>query len=210
MADHYYTENPQSEIRENRFSFQIKGNTLDLVSVSGVFAFGGKVDKASELLIGHFKPSCTEPSVLDMGCGFGPIGLFIKARYPHLDVVAVDVNERALTYARRNADQNNLALTVMKSDLYEALGDRLFGDIVSNPPIAAGKSLNIRLIKEALSHLVPGGALYLVAFHNKGGETLKRIMQETFGNVEDIEKSGGIRVYRSVKNPGNPDELSMP
>jgi 16S rRNA G1207 methylase RsmC len=122
----------------------------------------------------------------------------------------VDVNERALTYARRNADQNNLALTVMKSDLYEALGDRLFGDIVSNPPIAAGKSLNIRLIKEALSHLVPGGALYLVAFHNKGGETLKRIMQETFGNVEDIEKSGGIRVYRSVKNPGNPDELSMP
>lgn len=200
MSDHYYTEQPQSDIKEHKFQYQIKGNTLDFTSVSGVFAFGGRVDKASELLIKNFKPSNTVPSVLDVGCGFGPIALFIKARYLTLDVVAVDINERALEYARRNAADNRIAITVLKSDLYEALGNRAFGDIVSNPPIAAGKAVNTRLIHEAYHHLVPGGALQLVAFHNKGGETLKKIMLETFGNAEDIEKSGGIRVYRSVKS----------
>lgn len=199
MTDHYFTEQPNSEIRENSFQYKIIGNSLQLTSVSGVFAYGSRVDKASELLIQNFKPSGVLPSVLDVGCGFGPIALFIKARYPHLNVVAVDVNERALAYTRRNAEQNNLAITAIKSNLYEALGDSLFGDILSNPPIAAGKAVNTRLIQEAMEHLAPGGSLQLVAFHNKGGETLKRMMAETFGNADDIEKSGGIRVYRSVK-----------
>ena len=58
--------------------------------------------------------------------------------------------------------------------------------------------MNSRLIYEAKNHLLKNGALWLVAYHNKGGETLKRIMNEAFGNVEDIEKKGGIRVYRSI------------
>ncbi|MCX7773719.1 MAG: class I SAM-dependent methyltransferase, partial [Clostridia bacterium] len=136
--------------------------------------------------------------LLDIGCGFGPISLYAKLRYPHLQVTAIDVNERALEYTRKNARLNNLHIEVLKSDLYEKLEGRQFGDIVSNPPIAAGKALNTRLIQEARDHLHPNGALWLVAFHNKGGETLKKIMSEAFGNVEDIEKSGGIRVYRSV------------
>lgn len=197
--EHYYTENPHSEIRENRFSYEIHGNKLDFVSVSGVFAFGDRVDKASELLIENFRPSGAKAFVLDVGCGFGPISLFIKARYPHLQVTGIDINERAVAYAQKNAVLNNLTVEVKKSDLYDAVGGT-FGDIVSNPPIAAGKALNTRLIHEAKDLLENQSALWLVAFHNKGGETLKKIMKECFGNVEDREKSGGIRVYRSVKN----------
>jgi len=199
MTDHYYTEKPKSEIRECRFEYRIAGNTLDLVSVSGVFGFGLRVDRASELLISSFRPSGVHPSVLDVGCGYGPISLFIKARYPHLDITAVDINERALKYASRNADRNNLYVRVLKSDLYSRLEGMTFGDIVSNPPIAAGKAVTFRLIEEAILHLYPGGALQIVAYHNKGGETLKKKMEETFGNVEDVVKSGGIRVYRSVR-----------
>lgn len=199
MTEHYYTEKPSSGIKEHRFDYRIAGNTLTLVSVSGVFGAGYRVDKASELLISHFKPSGAHPSVLDVGCGYGPIALFIKARYPHLDVTAVDINERALEYTSRNADINNLYVRVMKSDLYSQLEGRTFGDIVSNPPIAAGKAVTFRLIEESILHLYPGGALQIVAYHNKGGETLKKKMEETFGNVEDVVKSGGIRVYRSVK-----------
>ncbi|MGI6124165.1 MAG: methyltransferase, partial [Acetivibrionales bacterium] len=98
----------------------------------------------------------------------------------------------------KNARLNDLSIEVLKSDLYSQLDGRLFGDILSNPPIAAGKALNTRLIYEAKNHLLKNGALWLVAYHNKGGETLKRIMNEAFGNVEDIEKKGGIRVYRSI------------
>lgn len=197
--EHYFTEKPQSEIKENSFSYEINGKQLEFVSVSGVFAFGDKVDKASKLLIENFKPSGANNFLLDVGCGFGPISLYIKSRYPHLQVTAIDVNERALEYTKKNAEQNQLYVDVLKSDLYEKLNGKLFGDIVSNPPIAAGKALNTRLIQEAREHLVKGGALWLVAFHNKGGETFKKIMNETFANVDDIEKSGGIRVYRSIK-----------
>lgn len=198
--EHYYSEKPQSEIREHRFSYEIKGTELEFISVSGVFAFSDRVDKASRLLIENFRTSGTGNFVLDVGCGIGPISLYIKARYPHLQVTAVDINERAVFYTKKNAQINNLSIDAFKSDLYCQLEGRLFGDIVSNPPIAAGKALNTRLISEAKTHLFKNGALWLVAFHNKGGETLKRIMNDVFGNVEDIEKKGGIRVYKSVNN----------
>mgnify|MGYP000886527755 FL=1 len=196
--DHYYSEKPQSEIQEHKFSYEIKGIELEFISVSGVFAFSQKVDKASRLLIESFRPSGARNFVLDMGCGIGPVSLYIKARYPHLQVTAVDINERAVSYTEKNARLNNLSIEAIKSDLYSQLEGRLFGDILSNPPIAAGQALNTRLIHEARNHLLKNGALWLVAYHNKGGETLKRIMKEAFGNVEDIEKKGGIRVYRSV------------
>lgn len=199
MAEHYYTEKPHSEVKEKPFNYRILGNELSFVSVSGVFAFDSRVDKASELLIANFKPSGAHPSLLDAGCGFGPIAIFIKARYPHLDVYAVDINERAVDYTRKNAELNNIHVQASKSDLYNELGETCFGDIVSNPPIAAGKAVNTRLIREAGDHLFPGGALQIVAFHNKGGETLKGIMRDVFGNAEDIVKSGGVRVYRAVR-----------
>ncbi|NLE23846.1 MAG: class I SAM-dependent methyltransferase [Clostridiaceae bacterium] len=198
VMDHYYSEKPKSEIQEHKFSYEIKGIELEFISVSGVFAFSQKVDKASSLLIESFRPSGAGNFVLDMGCGIGPISLFIKSRYPHLQVTAVDINERAVSYTEKNALLNDLSIEAMKSDLYSQLDGRLFGDILSNPPIAAGKALNTRMIHEAKDHLLKNGALWLVAYHNKGGETLKRIMNEAFGNVEDIEKKGGIRVYRSV------------
>ena len=199
MTDHYYTEKPQSDINEKHFTHEILGKKLYFTSVSGVFSFGEKIDKASEMLIRNYKPSGAHPSILDVGCGIGPIALFIKSRYINLSVYAVDINERAVAYTQKNAERNNLDIIAQKSDLYSAIIDKQFGDIVSNPPIAAGKAINTRLIEEAKEHLVPGGSLWLVAFHNKGGETLKKIMNATFGNVEDIEKSGGIRVYRSEK-----------
>lgn len=199
MAEHYYTEKPQSAVKEIDFEYRILGSTLRFTSVSGVFAFGDRVDRASELLIENFAPSGTHPSALDIGCGYGPVAIFIKARYPHLDVYALDINERAVEYARLNAQKNGVYVHVEKSDLYEEVRERRFGDIVSNPPIAAGKALNTRLIREAHGLLAPGGALHIVAYHNKGGETLRGIMRDAFGNAEDIAKSGGIRVYRSVR-----------
>ena len=141
--------------------------------------------------------------VLDMGCGYGAIGLFLKALYPQLVLTLADINERAVEYAQKNAERNNLWVNVVKSDLYAALNGNRYHDIVTNPPVAAGKKVVTQLIQRAKEHLHPGGSLWLVAFHNKGGSTYKRIMEETFGNAEDIEKQGGIRVYRSTQGEGS-------
>lgn len=198
MNDFYYSEKPVSEIREKEFTVTLGNKTLQFTSVSGVFSFENKIDKASMLLIESFKP--VGNSLLDMGCGYGAIGLFLKVLYPQLVVTMTDINERAVTYTRKNAESNNLWVKILKSDLYNELGDNRFSDIVTNPPVAAGKKTITELIWGAKEHLLPGGALWLVAFHNKGGSTFKKIMEEAFGNVEDIEKQGGIRVYCSRKN----------
>jgi 16S rRNA G1207 methylase RsmC len=197
MSQHYFSENPESEIKEKSFTENISGKQLNFTSVSGVFSFGTKVDKASVNLIKNFSPGGT--SVLDIGCGYGAIGLFIKALYPAQNVTMIDVNNRALEYTRNNANANKLSVEVLNSNLFEALKNRSFDDIVSNPPIAAGKELNTRLITESYSYLSQNGSLWLVAFHNKGGSTLKDIMKNVFGNVTDIDKSGGIRVYKAIK-----------
>lgn len=197
MSEHYYTEQPTSDIKEKTFVQSIKGIELSLTSVSGVFSHDNKVDKASELLIKTYKP--TGKTVLDLGCGYGVIGLFIKAHYPDRIVCLADINERAIDYAALNAFKNRLDTKVVKSDLFSAFDGIQFDDIVTNPPLAAGKKLLINLIDQANDYLNPNGALWLVAYHNKGGSTLKKIMKERFSNVEDMEKSGGIRVYRSIR-----------
>lgn len=197
MDEHYFTENPVSEIREKSFIQAIRNVSLELAAVSGVFSFETRVDKASELLIRHFSPSGT--ALLDVGCGYGAIGLYLKAAFPEQQVTMVDINNRAVEYAKKNAQRNKLTVTVLHSNLYSEVQNHRFDDIVSNPPIAAGKKLNIQLIEEAWDRLNTNGALWLVAFHNKGGSTLKDIMKTRFGNVEDVEKSGGMRVYRAVK-----------
>jgi len=204
MNDFYYSEKPASDIREKEFAVTIESKTLQLTSVSGVFSFENRIDKASMLLIESFKPSGN--SLLDIGCGYGAVGLFLKALYPQLVVTMTDINERAVAYTRKNAERNNLWVKILKSDLYNELGDSRFNDIVTNPPVAAGKRTITELIWGAKEHLLPGGAFWLVAFHNKGGSTFKKIMEEAFGNAEDIKKQGGIRVYVSkVKERNIPD-----
>ncbi len=197
MSEHYYTEQPTSDIKEKNFSQSIHGVELSLTSVSGVFSHENKVDRVSELLIKTFSPA--GKTVLDLGCGYGAIGLFIKALYPDRIVCLADINERAIDYSGLNAAKNHLDVKVVKSDLFSAFDGIRFDDIVTNPPIAAGKKLLTDLIGQAYDHLNPNGALWLVAYHNKGGSTLKKIMEERFSNARDMEKSGGIRVYRSLR-----------
>ncbi|HEY5586370.1 MAG TPA: methyltransferase [Ruminiclostridium sp.] len=197
MSQHYFTENPESEIKEKSFTENLCGVQLNFTSVSGVFSFETKLDRASINLIKNFAPSGS--SILDVGCGYGAIGLYIKALFPSQSVTMIDVNNRALAYATKNANSNKLIVEVLNSNLYEAISNQLFDDIVSNPPFAAGKELNRRLINEAYQYLSENGSLWLVAFHNKGGSSLKDIMKNVFGNVTDMDKSGGIRVYKATK-----------
>lgn len=197
MTDHYYTERPASDIKERVFQQTIRNTQLTLVSVSGVFSFENKVDRASELLIENFEPS--GKTVLDLGCGYGAVGLFIKALFKNQTVCLSDINERAVEYSLLNASKNRLVIKAVKSDLFTALDGIIFDDIVTNPPMAASKKLLTRLIDEAYDHLNSNGALWLVSYHNKGGSTLKSIMKTRFGNAEDMEKSGGIRVYRALR-----------
>jgi len=195
--EHYYTPNPTSEVLEKQMTFLLGDKQLSMYSVSGVFGFTTHVDKASQLLISSFSPS--GKNTLDLGCGYGAIGLSAKLLFPQIHVTMSDINTRAVEYSSKNAQLNDLDVEIITSDLFSAMSNRQFTDIISNPPIAVGKTFLIRLIHESFEHLEPQGALWIVAFHNKGGSTLKKIMSDCFGNATDVAKGGGIRVYKSIK-----------
>jgi len=195
--EHYYVEKPKSELRVKMATLKLKnGRVYQFVTPSGVFSFG-EIDKATRILIEHCE--IRGKKVLDLGCGYGVIGIVLKAEYPDLEVCMSDVNERAVEFAKMNARKNNVDVTIKLGAFFEPWKDEKFDLVLMNPPLAAGKSVVLRLIRETFEHLNDGGSLQVVAYHNKGGSYVKRAMEEIFGNVEDLYKEGGIRIYKSLK-----------
>lgn len=151
----------------------------------------------AELLDDGFSPWVEDPqtvtSALDLCTGSGCLAILMAQAFPNADVVAVDLSEDALAVARRNVDDYGLndQVELVHSDLFDAIGDRRFDLIISNPPyvtadamaslppeylhepqmaLAAGEDgLDIvrRLISEAATHLHPEGILAVEIGHNR-------------------------------------------
>ena len=154
MNNHYYTPNPDVVHDEATWNFRLLGHEMMFTTDNGVFS-KRTVDYGSRVLLGavnlHDIPS---GSILDMGCGYGPIGLSIAKTLPERHVDSVDVNERALGLAKRNAEQNLIKnVTIFTSNQYEAVTDR-YAAIVTNPPVRAGKAVVDGMIAGAFDHLI--------------------------------------------------------
>ena len=194
--EHYYTKEPQSKLKVREVTLKLKnGHEYNFKAASGVYSFK-RIDKATRILLDHM--SVHGKSVLDLGCGYGAIGITIKKEHPEMQVYMSDINKRAVEFAKINAKDNNVEIDIRWGDVYDPWEGMKFDMIVINPPIAAGKKVWMKMIEEAPKHLHDGGTLQVVAFHNKGGKRIKKFMEEIFGNVEDIWKEGGVRIYKSV------------
>lgn len=198
-VEHYYTPKPKSKLAKKLVIYEYDRNhKYKLYSSSGVFAFKTKIDRATRILIENCRVSPGD-KVLDLGCGYGAIGIILKKLNPDIELFMSDINQRAVSLTKENAKINNVFAEIKSGDLFEPWGDKHFDVILSNPPFAAGMKILSSLINESYDHLNNFGSLQLVAYHNKGGSRLKKMMNEKFGNVTELVKSGGIRVYMSVK-----------
>ncbi len=158
-----------------------------------------RIDFGSALLIEamQLEPDAT---VLDVGCGYGPIGMSAAKLAPQGKVYMVDVNERAAGLARRNLDENGIAnAEVRVGDALEPVRGITFDHVLTNPPIRAGKAVIYRIVDEAHAALRTGGSLWVVIQTKQGAPSMKKKMQQTFGNVDDVEREAGYHVFRSVK-----------
>lgn len=195
-ASHYYDSRPVQPKRRFFIRLNIRGQFLEFASSSGVFS-KDKVDLGTLVLIDSLElPDSGE--VLDMGCGYGAIGIAIAKLYPALKVTMVDVNPAAVKLVRENIERNDVQnAEVLRSDLYSILEGRFFDAIVSNPPLAAGYRTIFPMIEGAFSHLKEGGFLQIVL--RKGVNAIPRKMEDVFQNVSTISKKSGYRVFRSLK-----------
>jgi 16S rRNA (guanine1207-N2)-methyltransferase len=194
MTEHYFSPRPESALTLHDIAVRELGQDIVIKGASGLFS-AKETDKGTLLLIR--KAQVNKGSrVLDLGCGNGIVGLMMAKAYA-ADVVMSDINERAVFIAKMNVRALDLDIPVKRSDGFANV-EGAFDVILLNPPQTAGRAVCERLIEESKEHLVHGGSLQIVARHNKGGEQLSLFMEKVFGNVKDIGKKGGFRVYLSV------------
>lgn len=190
---HYHDNTPLEETFI--ITAAARGTQLTFESAPGLFS-KDKLDSGTKLLL----DSCSLPEkgrILDLGCGIGVVGVFVKTWLPSLDVVQSDITEKAVTLTKKNAKHSRVHTTVVLSNIYSNLQSEKFDSILVNPPRAAGKAVIERMIREAPEHLNTRGTLQLVAMTNKGGKSYEKMMAEAFGNVETIARGSGFKVYRS-------------
>ena len=198
MNDQYYSRNPVSESRQVACEYVYRGIPLVFQTDAGVFSTG-EVDTGTDLLLNAL-PEVMSGEVLDLGCGWGIIGISVARKWPETRVTMADVNLRALELSRKNAERNRAVVSCVESDGLAALSGKRFDTVITNPPIRAGKQVIYRMFAEAAAALEPGGALYLVIRKQQGAESSIRYLRTLFADVEKISKSGGFWVLRA-ENP---------
>ena len=195
MAEHYYTPQPQSEHHERAVRAEVRGLALDFVTDAGVFS-KNELDPGSRLLIESLPP--LSGRVLDLGCGWGPVGVFLAKLNPEASLTLADVNERALDLARRNLDKNGVRAQLILSDGFQRI-EGGFRHVVTNPPIRAGKQLIYALFDEAFRRLEPGGTLTIVIRKQQGAPSALKHFKETYGSGGIVAKDAGYWIIQTRK-----------
>lgn len=195
MAKMYYAENPDSAHDIHELKVTLLGDKFSFLTDSGVFS-KKMIDFGSQLLLNnlHFSEGDT---LLDVGCGYGPLGLAL-AKVQGVKATMVDINNRALDLAKQNAEKNDVEATIFSSNIYESVSG-YFDHVISNPPIRAGKQVVHTIIEESKNYLLEDGDLTIVIQKKQGAPSAKAKMEEVFGNVEVVKKDKGYYILRSVK-----------
>lgn len=198
MSEHYYSREQKVESRPNFWEYTLKNHLLKFKTDNGVFS-KREVDFGSKLLIESFEIPEAEGDLLDVGCGYGPIGLTMAkdtGRHVHM----VDVNERALSLAKENALLNHISnISIYESDCLNEVKHQQFAAILTNPPIRAGKKTVHQIFEQSFTYLKEGGELWIVIQKKQGAPSAIDKLTEVFGNVEIIEKKKGYFILRARK-----------
>ncbi len=196
MVEHYFIKEPKSELKINKVKTILRNKFLEFYTASGLFSIK-KVDIGTELLINKCLIK-ERDKILDLGCGYGIIGLTLLLTIKNLELIFSDINERAIKITKMNLEKYKLKAQTIHSDGFENIREN-FNVILLNPPQTAGKELCLKLIESSYAYLKDKGTLQIVARHNKGGKTLSIKMNKVFGNIKEIAKSSGYRIYLSKK-----------
>jgi 16S rRNA (guanine1207-N2)-methyltransferase len=192
VGEHYFAPRPHAESRPGTVDLVLADLHLRLVTDRGMFS-PDRVDPGTRVLLETVPSPPPAGDLLDLGCGYGPIALTMASRSPQAMVWGVDVNERALAVAERNAQTAGL------DNVRFIPADRIdpalrFAAIWSNPPIRIGKQALHELLTTWLSRLAPGGRAHLVVQKNLGSDSLQRWLIGQGHATERLASRAGYRV----------------
>ena len=206
-GEHYFSASPQAPARPTQIEFEVAGRGYRMHATAGVFS-AGRLDPGTAVLLrkAELPAPWATGTLLDLGCGYGPIACVLATVAPQTTVYAVDVNQRALDAARANAADLGLADRVIASHPDAVPVDREFDQIWSNPPIRVGKEELHAILGRWLPRLAPGGTAWLVAGKHLGGDSLQRWLAEQGWDATRHASQQGFRVLRVSRANKSGDE----
>lgn len=190
MAQYFDNIDLKSEIKQ--ITVKIFDTVLKLNTDNGVFS-KDKLDFGTRVLVENLPLGEFYGKLLDIGCGYGPIGIYLK-KNTDCDIDMTDVNKRALHLAKMNAKLNSVDVSIFESDAYENISGK-YNYIVTNPPIRVGKQILYSIIMGAKEHLLPGGSLFLVIHKDQGAKSTISDLEKIY-NVTILDKNKGFFVIR--------------
>lgn len=202
MTEHYYSEKPIVDHDEKLIDFSMDEKKFVFKTDAGVFS-KNRVDFGTSLLINSFDPPI-EGRILDLGCGYGPVGVILASYLEKGKVVLADINERAIDLAKGNLQRNkslislDIEISVKKSNGFDNITES-FNYILLNPPIRAGKETIYQLYEDAYEHLNDKGEFWIVVQKKQGAPSSIKKLEEIYMEVEVISKSKGYYIIKSIK-----------
>ena len=185
----HYFENDNNLVSEIKpFNISVNGNNFTFNTDNGVFS-KGELDFGTNLLIRNVLSLDISGDVLDLGCGYGPIGIILK-KIKDINVTMSDINNRAIHLSKMNAKKNNVTVNVINSDGYDSITDS-FDYIISNPPIRVGKKILYKLLLDSKDHLKTNGKLIIAVRKEQGALSLIKDMKNDY-KVEILDKDKGF------------------
>lgn len=204
VEEHYFSSDPAAPKKTVSIAMQVGGKQLELEAASGTFS-SGRLDAGTAVLLKHDDHFPKDGNVLDIGCGWGPIGLSIASLQKNSTVYGIDINQRSIEQSNLNSKSLGLKnFAAMHSrDLPE---DLLFSAIWSNPPIRVGKKILHELMESFIPRLEPGGRAMLVVQKNLGADSFQRWLSNRFPEAE-VSRVGTDKGYRVISLVSPPSYL---
>ena len=189
FLQHYFTNNDNLKSEIKTIQYTNGDFLLEFNSDNGVFS-KNHLDYGSKLLIETIiKNGIYEKKVLDVGCGYGFIGISL-AKILNCDVTMIDINKRAIHLCEMNIKKNKIVAKSFESNIYENVKDK-YDLIVTNPPIRAGKNVVLEILERAKEFLNNDGELWFVIRKDQGAKSIAKELENTY-NLEILEKSKGF------------------
>lgn len=192
---HYFENDDTLKSKERQILVKINNINFSFLTDYGVFSKNG-LDFGTRTLLETLDTSKISGKVLDFGCGYGPIGIYI-AKTTNGEVHMIDINRRVLGLARKNVSLNHVNVNIYESNIYEKVTEQ-FDYIISNPPIRVGKEILYKILFEAKEHLKENGELWIVVNKDQGAKSLVKDLEKEY-SVEIKNKKKGFYIIQCLK-----------
>ncbi len=192
----YFDKNIDSKSNEKTVHVNINNLMYAFITDNNVFSKKG-LDFGTRTMLECLDLNSINGDVLDFGCGYGPVGIYIKSN-TNSNVDMIDINERAINLAKKNAKLNNVDVNIFESDIYSNVSKK-YDYIITNPPIRVGKETLYKILVGAKEHLKENGSLIFVINKDQGAKSTMEYLKNYY-NVNILEKNKGFYVFQCQKH----------